>query len=215
LDKVKAQSYIDKYEMKLCEAGMTCETAFQNVQALVGVANDARVKSHGGVTSVVTLLELVVQASTIARREGWLCPDLLEAVSCDVSTFAKEMGIESRLTPSVWAPAARGHSNTKSITTKTFKRATKPSLRVARSGGATDTGGTGGNVSRRRRVRPEERVEYRDTNNDSASRSSRPALKAGGKIHKRRVPREAHIPQPDLAVSSVNYDMKSNPFARR
>ena len=46
LDKVKAQSYIDKYEMKLCEAGMTCETSFQNVQALISVAKDARVNPH-------------------------------------------------------------------------------------------------------------------------------------------------------------------------
>jgi len=226
LDKVKAQSYIDKYEMKLCEAGMTCETSFQNVQALISVAKDARVKRQGGVTAVVTLLDLVVQASTIAQSEGWLCPDLLEAVSRDVSTFAKEMGIESRLTPTAWAPAARGNSNTKSLTTKTFKRTTKPSVRVARSGsGASSSMSCNG--TRRRRVRPEERVQLRDTKNNNNNYAAPAVSNAAvsmkkkkkrsqqGKIYKGRVSREAHVPQPELAVSSVNYNMKTNPFAHR
>ena len=229
LDKVKAQSYIDKYEMKLCEASIDCETAFESVKALINVANDNRVRESGGVSSIIALLELVVQAAGIAKSEGWKCPDLLEAVSRDVITFSKEMGIASRLAPTAWAPASHSHNSTnKTIATKTFKRTTKPSVQKARQGNNRDLA--------RRRVRPEQKVLY---NNNSSSRStcssstdinnSRDSRQRNnlGSSKRRQQPVvnlsslrrsssrkvRGNIPQPELAVSAVNYDMSSNPFA--
>ena len=232
LDKVKAQSYIDKYEMKLCEASIGCEKALQSVTALIEVAHDPRVNGGGGVMAVVTLLDLVLQASHIARSEGWQCPDLLDAVSRDVVTFSKEMGIESRIAPTAWAPAS-SKSGHRTIGTKTYKTTTKPNVRTAR--------GTG--VPTRRRVRPDHRVEYdgeknteltvgnrnrgsrgsrgsrggRGSRGSRGGRGSRGSRGSQGTTRKGRGGNSGGCSsskeQPDLTVSSSNYDMKQNPFA--
>lgn len=234
LNKVKAQSYIDKYEMKLCEATITCEAALQSVRTLIAVAQDERVKREGGVLAVVTLLDLVVQASSIAQNEGWQCPDLLEAVTRDVVTFSKEMGIESRVAPTSWAPASSSSRRTQTIGTKTYKSRTKPSVRKARET-TQQPGDMGG---RRRRVRPDQRVAYKKDapqfsrdqrqKSDGAQRRrgkgnaatltlqgrGRGARGTGkeGSITYGHFKGAASIPRPDINVSGAKYDQSQNPF---
>ena len=235
LDKVKAQSYIDKYEMKLCDATIDTETAYESVKALVNVASDTRVRQSGGVTTVVSLLELVVQAAGIAKTEGWKCSDLLEAVSRDVITFSKEMGIESRLAPTAWAPASRrGSSNSmnRTISTKTFKQVTKPSVRTVREGGGGimlngyNTSSNNNHMVPRRITNPSLKVEYKETKQfmKSSSRAG-PTLKVSQRRNnnnnnnnrKQRIPLEARQPQPQLALQrnlkASPRSLDSNPFA--
>ena len=131
LGKVKAQDYIMKFEMKLCDACVACEAGRDGVIALLGVvaedlpravqarqvrqvaasvsgdgdANDTSEESgRGGLATVDSLLRLVVEASGVAKAEGWGCKDLLDAVTKDVVSFAKSVGVETRLAPTPWAP---------------------------------------------------------------------------------------------------------------
>jgi hypothetical protein len=234
LNKVKAQSYIDKYEMKLCESTIACETALTSINALIEVAQDDRVQREGGVLTVVTLLDLISQASNVAKSDGWQCTDLLEAVSRDVVNFAKEMGIESRVAPTSWAPASskRGQRN---ISTKTYKKTTKPDVRTARSSFSSNNADP-----RRKRIQPDHRVDYREEKKIDGRRLGRTSLeqrlgdglglglgrerrkvfKKGkgtmmrkGTFSSRNDNRGGDSAPPDLSVATARYDMSMNPFA--
>ena len=173
-----------------------------------------------------------MQASSIAQNEGWQCPDLLEAVTRDVVTFSKEMGIESRVAPTSWAPATSSSRRTQTIGTKTYKSRTKPSVRKAR-----ETTQQPGHMARRRRVRPDQRVAYRE----EAPQFSRDQRQKSGGAQRRRgkgnaatltlqgrgrgarqkgkgsityghFKGAASIPRPDINVSGAKYDQSQNPF---
>ena len=249
LAQVKAQSYIDRFESKLCDACVACENALDGVKACLAVATEdvpaerarrrqraARRGGFGGeggaaageqeeeeedeeedgeeeesaaagAATIAALLRLVSQAAMVARAEGWDCEDLLDAVSKDVVTFARNVGLPSRLAPSPWLPG----------------RGKKVKSRVRR-GGAVAPGRLQEQQQQQRSRsgrslhRPKDAVQMSkhrpNQMRGSASRGRAPQRHA---VNKRRPNRPA-VAEPkgslDLAVGAIKYDMAANPFAR-
>lgn len=248
LAQVKAQSYIDKFESKLCDACVACEEALDGVRACLAVATEdlplvrARQRearnddaeggkgeedeeSAAGTATIAALLRLVSQAAMVARAEGWSCKDLLDAVSKDVVTFARNVGLPSRLSPTPWLPGrgqkvkSRVKRDGAAVSAGHSQLRNRMGVR-GRSSRSALVGAAGGNGSTVRSVhRPKDvvRLSKHRPNEFQARRARREAPNSSA-VNKRRPNRPA-VAEPrgslDLAVGSIKYDMASNPFARR
>ena len=266
LAQVKAQSYIDRFESKLCDACVACENALDGVKACLAVATEdvpaerarrrqraARRGGFGGeggaaageqeeeeedeeedgeeeesaaagAATIAALLRLVSQAAMVARAEGWDCEDLLDAVSKDVVTFARNVGLPSRLAPSPWLPGRgkkvksrvrRGGAVAPGRLQEQQQQQRSRSGRRSAFGGRADLS----NSSTMRSLhRPKDAVQMSkhrpNQMRGSASRGRAPQRHA---VNKRRPNRPA-VAEPkgslDLAVGAIKYDMAKNPFAR-
>ena len=85
LEKVKAESYILKYEEELAEATIECRRAAKNLERMMEALEGMNAKSRD-------FMELIVCAAKEADREGFLAEDILEAVETDIVSFARKQG---------------------------------------------------------------------------------------------------------------------------
>lgn len=229
LDKVKAQSYIDKFESKLCDACVACEAALDGVKACLAVATEDKPSSQGadgygsseedhggsaaGAATIAALLRLVIQAAGVARSEGWGCADLLDAVSRDVVTFSKNVGLPSRLAPSPWLPGRRKAESrvSKNLASSAAAKFNKNAYGKGRGAGTPFLAVSNG-ASRRVVHRPKDAVRLQSGKLGYIGVAKKKTVNR----HRPNRPPAADQSGPlDLAVGSIKYDMSANPFVRR